>query len=69
MKIKLTSIQEEVLSYIIDNGYITMQDMWRFYSTKKSSRNTMNRLISLGFIKEVPEVFGKFRYTGKKYKR
>ena len=67
MKIKLTSTQEEVLSYIIDNGYIMAQDIWRFYSTEESSINAMNRLIFLGLIKEVPEVFGKFRYTGKKY--
>ena len=67
IEIKLTPTQEKALSYIINNGSIMARDMWNFYSTEKSSRNAIDRLVFLGFLKENSEVFGKFTYTGKKY--
>ena len=61
----LTKQQESVLTHATQNGYININERYKFYSTEKSFANAINRLVSLEFLKEDVGVLGRWSWTGK----
>lgn len=49
----LTEKQKELLNQGKEKGYITLQDSQKVYSSEISRKGALNRLMLLGFIKEV----------------
>ena len=63
----LTTRQKNILRLAKEKGYVTVLDIQRFYS--ENQKQQLQRLISLGYLKEDFEHFGHFKLTGKSFEK